>query len=227
MKRTALAFGGFLSCVLSAAPSQAAVLSVSGGGQIISAPTSVVNSSKSGGYANDLMSGFNEQQNLFLTQNLAVDSIVNGKVEKTKFSTAGTSFISAGKKINSHMIFLNQKDGQTGTIKAESIWTFDGKILGVMSDLNGSLLSASDSLLGAAGTTYGQAFSNRGMETGDTYSVLSPSELKVNMNITQPGDWIRVITEASDLSSTPVPEPTTLVTLFAVGALGLRQRKLA
>jgi len=72
-------------------------------------------------------------------------------------------------------------------------WIFDGPILGVMSDAGGTLEAASSGILGATGTTYPGAFSARGMEGGDSYSVAG-NQITVTMTASEPGDWIRVVT---------------------------------
>lgn len=50
-------------------------------------------------------------------------------------------------------------------------------------------------LLGAPGTFYPGAFPDRGLEANDSYLV-SGNAITVNMNVAQPGDWIRVVTMA-------------------------------
>ncbi len=40
--------------------------------------------------------------------------------------------------------------------------------------------------------------------SGDGYAILAPNQLRVSMLVTEPGDWIRVVT---------VPEPATLLLL--------------
>ncbi|MEM8886317.1 MAG: PEP-CTERM sorting domain-containing protein [Planctomycetota bacterium] len=132
------------------------------------------------------------------------------------------------------MIFLNS-GGNDLLRHSGVVWTFDGVILGVMSDSGGNLEAASTFELGAPGTNYtvifggsGPAapFSARGMEgnngTGlgnaDGYQLLAPNQLRVGMHVTEPGDWIRVVT------MDPVPEPGTIV-LVAGGAACILWRR--
>jgi hypothetical protein len=164
------------------------------GPDIIAAPPSVIDDPP--GAVNDHQQGFNEQQSVLLAIALAVDG----------------GLIPAGTLISSHMIFLNT-DGSvfatdTGT------WSFDGLILGVMSDNGGALEAASSALLGALGTIYPGAFANRGLEANDSY-IVAGNIITLADSVTEPGDWIRVITLA-----TPVPEPSTLL-LLAVSVASL------
>ncbi len=154
--------------------------------------------------------GFNEAQGIVTTVPHLVD---------------GGGVIPAGTLVDSHMIFLNSPGpdlpGPYGLGHFGVIWTFDGIIIGVMSDRFGTLEVASTFELGAPGTTYPAApFGNRGIEaqglglpSQDGYMVLSPFTLRVAMEVQEPGDWIRVVT-------TPVPEPATVAT-FAAALLGL------
>ena len=61
-----------------------------------------------------------------------------------------------------------------------------------------------------------------GSAVNDGYSLVAPNILRVGMFVSEPGDWIRVITS----SSVAVPEPGTLA-LFGIGlaAMGLARRK--
>lgn len=194
---------------MAASPAQAAILGASDGGIVIDAPDSTdINATIS-----DQMQGFDEKQNVFLEEKLEVDF---GK------------FLEAGIRVNSHMIFLDSERKSRAT-QNNIEWLFDGEILGVMSDKNGKLEAASSSILGAEGTEY-KTFGARGLEsnerTGNKAYSVDGDKLTLSMTVTNPGDWIRVVTKANSQS---VPEPTSMFGLFTVGAFGtastLRRKK--
>lgn len=158
--------------------------------------------------------GFNERQHVTLLADLAVDG----------------GIIPAGTVVDSHMIFLNHPAETVGVTSHLNVqWTFSGAVLGVMSDYYGMLESASTPILGAAGVNY-EAFQGRGFETprpGSNYLdryMISGNELTVDMNVMEPGDWIRVVT-----AHRPVPDHGSTAGLMALALLGLFrvQRRLA
>lgn len=162
------------------------------GPDIIPPPPSVIDDPP--GAVNDHQQAFNERQNVLLAAPLAVDG----------------GLIPAQTVVSSHMIFLNTD----GPVLASDVqtWTFDGLILGVMSDTGGTLEAASSALLGAPGTVYPGAFGNRGLETNDDY-IVAGNAITLRDSVTEPGDWIRVVTQA-------VPEPSILL-LVGTGLAGL------
>jgi hypothetical protein len=187
-------------------PASAALLSAFGDGEIIAAPASVSNFLD--GAKNDHMQGFDEQQNVLLAADLAVDGGV----------------IAAGTRVASHMIFLDQTAaGPMNLLTSIGGFKFKGNILGVMTLTNGTQLAASSAFLGAAGTFYPAAFNHQGLDevlVPDSYSVAG-NVINLTMNVTQPGDWIRVITEV------PVPAAGLLLPVALAGLAGLRRRRKA
>lgn len=172
--------------------------------EIIAAPALAQNSNA----FNSGQQGFNERKNVLLPGVLGVDN-------NAQIANGGT--IAAGTRVDSHMIFLNKQDGVSGTLTHNNVeWTFDGTILGVMSDIDGNLETASTPILGAIGTIYESPFRARGMEGADSYSVAG-NILTVNMLVTQPGDWIRVVTATQVV---PVPA-AAWIGLSLLGGLGV------
>lgn len=189
---------------------QAAILSVSSQGKIIAAPASVADNAPGIGH-NNFMLGFDEQQNILLNNNLQVDG----------------GFIAAGTKVSSHMILLNHSNSSESLFSRSADWTFDGVVIGVMSDPTGTLEVASSGFLGASNTIYPTSpFHARGMESKDNYSGVGTNMLSVSLHTTQPGDWIRVITVAK-----AVPEASSIWGIITIGAIGttslLKRKKLA
>lgn len=155
-------------------------------GRIVTAPPGAMDDA----IASDThMLGFDERQNVVLTEDLAVDGDV----------------IPAGTRIDSHMILLNVPDDIPWSTGSVNIWTFDQPVLGVMSDIGGNLEAASSAFLGAPGTRYPASFPFRGLEGEDGYSGVGSTSLRVVLNVWQPGDWIRVITAARPIARTPSP----------------------
>ena len=185
------------------------------GPDVIPAPASVVDSSAATppGASNNHQQAFDERQGVLLTAPLQVDN--------------GT--IPTGTLVDSHMIFLNVRDGAPGATDLNKTWTFREPVIGVMSDPNGALEAQSSATLGAPGTVYPQApFNARAIElapgSGDRGAggvdregyTINGNTIVVGMSVAQPGDWIRVLTRGT-------PAPTTLTAEKATlsAALGL------
>ncbi|MFW5426946.1 MAG: hypothetical protein ACKE8R_06815 [Methylophagaceae bacterium] len=197
-----------LSALLLSVQAQAALVGVVGGGEIIAA-VSVQEDS----ITNDHQQGFNEQQGVLLGSAVTVDTghgIVGGTV-------------AAGMRVDSHLIFLNTAVG-TPNADTTSTWEFDGDIVGVMSDQPGNLMTNTDSLFAAFNDyfTTGTAspFNAQGLEGNDSYGVVAGNFLRLHMLVSEPGDWIRVLT----VSAVPVPAALFLFAPALLGFLGLRRK---
>ena len=196
--------------VLLSHSAQAAIVSVTGPAssagtlaEEIAAPADLTNST----VFNTGLQGFNEMQGVVLAADLAV----NG----------GT--IAAGTRVDSHMIFLNKQDGVAGTLSHTDVeWTFSGEILGVMIDVNGLQEAASNAILGAMGTNYQTGLNNRGLEGNDSV-MIAGAVLTTNFFVTQPGDWIRVITASP--AEVPLPAALPLMIMGLGGLLGASRRR--
>jgi hypothetical protein len=171
---------------------------------IITAPSDLLDSCATG----NGQIGFNEVQGLFTPLAFQADDGV---------------IIPKDTLIDSHMIFFNHADS-TAASHHDVVWTFKRPIIAVMSSSDGALEAASSFALGAHSTNHtaspspnaakctGAApFSSRGLEStsstapyghtscpssDDCYTV-SGNTIKVNMSISQPGDWMRVITQGA------------------------------
>ncbi len=228
-KGLVLAAGAAIASVLSATSASALLLSVStdttsnlGVTANIIDPIPVGFQVMDATVFNTAQQGFNENQNYLLTEDLMVDGGV----------------IEAGTRVASHMIFLNRENElSTNHISHNDVkWTFSHKILGIMTDSPGLAEGLSSSFLGASGVAYPtsvlvdgvavKVFDNRGLEGGGdaaTYdAMIDPYSLMVSMYVTQPGDWIRVVTA--------VPLPAALPLYGAgvalLGFMGWRRRKI-
>lgn len=157
--------------------------------EIIPAPTDVLDDV----VTNTGMQGFDEAQGVETT----IDYNINGGV------------IPAGTLVNSHMIFLNAPEEMSSTLShAGIVWTFSQPILGIMADGPGNFEAASSPELGASSTNYtvpgpgdqAAPFGARGLEGGDSY-LIEGNQITLTMQVSQPGDWMRVITSA------PTAEP--------------------
>ncbi len=146
--------------------------------------------------------GFNESQNVTLASALA--------------SNVGLGSISAGSMVSSHYIFFDPGPSR----RAIGHVIFDAPILGVITSRDNLL--ASD-FLGNAGVSYLNP-NLRGLESADSLAINGANlfRLDVNFRASSPGDYVRVITDATPTAA--APEPATMA-LFATGLAGAFIRK--
>lgn len=194
-----------LTAALLAFASESQALLISGG-EIISAPAFAIDDAP--GAENRHQQGFNERQGVVLPSAIVA-------------TWGGT--IPAGTVVDSHMIFLNTPGNASAT--DTQTWSFSGTILGIMHNAGGTHEANTSALLGAVGTVYPSAFGNRGLESGDSILWVTGNEFRVRMQVTEPGDWIRVIT--ASVPSAGVPDAGTSLALMGLGvaALALVRRR--
>ena len=143
--------------------------------------------------------GFDEDQNILLPADLAID--------------VGTSTILAGTTVASHYVFFDPRQTQSmvGTVD------FDSDVLGIITST--AFLAASD-FLANTGVNYLNP-GLRGLEPGDAVTISGARQIRFDTTASTPGDYVRVLTAFS-----PVPEPGTLPLLAAgLAALGLLRRR--
>lgn len=159
---------------------------------------------------NNHQQAFNEKQSVYLNSAINVDG--------------GT--IASGQTVDSHLIFLNSQGN--ARVDDTQTWGFDGQILGVMSNFNGSLMNATNGLFAAFGDYFTSGSSlpfaaagleSNNMASGDGY-IINGLLLDLRMVVTEPGDWIRVITA----SAVPVPAALFLFGPALLGFIGLRRK---
>jgi len=192
-----------VTALLAGSAVSAASITASNGGTVIAAPAMVGEDDP----INTSIQAFNEGTGVFLAAALGVDG----------------GSIAAGTLVDSHMVFLNS-DGQT-RIEASATFTFDQVILGIMSSQNGANLFLSDNIVNG-GTTYlpGGYGNNRGLESNDSVTQNGLYSLDFDLIVTEPGDWVRVITA----SAAPVPVPAGLVLLpTGIAAFAAMRRRKA
>jgi hypothetical protein len=192
----------FASALLMSFQAQAAIVSVSGDGEHVLAGFTVHEDTPT----NTLQQGFNEKQSHILTKDITHDGGV----------------ISKGTRVDSHLIFLNTK-GKKPAVDTTAKWTFSGDVIGVMSDYIGQFLKDSNSELSNFNNfTIGKSltFNAAGLEGNFDGYVITGNMLDLKMRVTEPGDWIRVIT----VSEVPVPAALWLFAPALMGFLGLRRK---
>lgn len=160
--------------------------------------------------------GFDEGQNINILSDLDVEVLADGLG-----GSSGSGTIAAGTLVASHYIFFDP----AGSTHQEGTVTFDSDILGILTSTT-SLL-ASDSLINTGVTYLNPAL--RGLEGGDSVTIIGLSMISVNWTASTPGDYVRVLTAFSPgAPAVPVPAAIWLFGTALIGFVGMsRRRKVA
>lgn len=147
----------------------------------------------------------------------------------------GTS-ISTGQRVDSYMIFLNRADSSNTLLNATATFEFSTQVLGIFGNertSSGNDLDATDYL---ASMTIYTDFNSRGIENNNDGSLVAPlraggapndeitfdgaSKVELTFYVTQPGDWVRVVT----VTAVPLPAALPLM-LVGLGGLAFVARR--
>ena len=195
------------------------------------------------GDAVPVITAFDEKQDVLIeTDDILVNLLTTSVTApfKAKGNRNFDEALPSGVTVDSHMIFLNQPREENGPLRFEMAFTFDGAVLGIMnhaknlawSDETFGLL---DDILypGQPGSPYKANYAKRGHGSADGdgdyvyYDPADPNTVIVSTKVTQPGDWIRIITLSPEEPPVVTPEPSTfaLMLLGGAGLLAIRKRR--
>lgn len=203
--------------LIGAASANAGLVSVTGAGQILPDASALYPANAFDTTA-AIVNGWNEKQDETLTADLRVDAL--GTPGTYNPTNASNLTIASGTVVDSHFFYFDPRTSKSvGTNAGNQVtFQFDQKILGLIytsvSNAN-SKLRDSDHLI-LMGTSPGH-FNARGFENADSVTVIDDYTISFNLTASDPGDQVRVVTEA-------VPEPGTMAAL-ALGAAGILRRR--
>lgn len=202
----------------------ASALTISGDVNMIFPPASVEMDARTN---NNKALLFKESSNVALASDMGVEAYLPGVYSA---GTPAGRTLASGRTVNSYFLHADVTGDNTPRHMSGSI-TFDDKILGVIF----GDFSASDALVGAAGTTYESA-AGHGVDfndpIGDSFRI-SNNRMRLDFDFYVSGrtDQIRIITAGNaplSIVENPIPEPVTPALLaMGLGSLALRRRRTA
>lgn len=160
---------------------------------------------------------WNEVQDVALSQNVWVNAFAPGNYASPGSLT--NTQIAQGTFVRSHFIHFDAPPGGSGAI--QGFVKFDRPIIGVIVLNTPGFRHLDDSDFLGAPTLFTSGSDFRGMEmTNDSFTITASGDtLQFSMGISQPGDFIRVLTEGD------VPAPGALALAgFSMLALNRRRR---
>jgi hypothetical protein len=142
-------------------------------------------------------------QNTFESPNLyAFDEDQNITLKKALATDVGLNPIPAGRVVASHYVFF---DPGSGT-EIVGVVDFNSHVLAIITSTDN--LAASD-FLANTGVRY-LSPSARGLEPGDYVTISGPNQIMFHTVASNPGDYVRVLTEFSPKRITSLPPASTL-----------------
>lgn len=156
--------------------------------------------------------GFDENQSVLINRNIQVDQ----------------GIILAGTLVSSHIIFLNTANNQFAADL--QTWEFDTDILGIMSDRQGRKMARSNDLFAPFNDYFTSQnnslpFKFAGLESNSDYYSFNGRFLDLYMQVTEPGDWIRVLTVGQPpVSQVPLPGAVWLFGSCLLGLASMRRK---
>jgi len=208
-----------LVCTLSATPIFADLYGPTGDVQYgVSIPGDL---SLNANESDDTIFAFDEQRNLLLTSDLSADIVSYGFYNESGDLSGAGGIIAAGTRVNSYLFHADPVGEPTSPLVVyEGSAKFSNQILGVI--VQTVSLNATDSVLGAGGTTYYTGV-NRGLEfTSQDQVTLSIAydTLTLHLETGNVLDHVRVI------EAVPVPG-AVLLGLLGLSVAGVKLRRFA